>query len=144
MTSAHVKSLLAFVDPEDESALNALETALASMHPTTANDDELDTLFGVFERFPEHDGFGVFWSILHFLEACPGCEAALLRSVTRKPVEFNVMMINRLINGGGGSSGVDALLRRLEHIRDAAETAADVRTSAFRFLNYQRQRLSID
>ena len=55
-------------------------------------------MLGVFERFPEQDGYGVFWGILHALEACDGYEAELLVSVQRKPCEFNVLMINRLLN----------------------------------------------
>ncbi len=141
MTPTTIESLLAFVDPEGDGQLEALDAVLASMDPMTANDAELDALFGIFERFPEHDGFGVFWSILHFLEACPDCESAMLRSVMRKPVAFNVMMINRLINGGGGASGIDALLRLLERIREDAGNTTDVRESAAGFLDYQRQRL---
>lgn len=55
-------------------------------------------MLSVFERFAEKDGYGVFWGILHALEACDGYEPELLASVRRKPCEFNVLMINRLLN----------------------------------------------
>jgi len=60
----------------------------------------IQPLLRIFERFPEADGFGVFWSILHRIEATPGFEPFLLASVKRKPSEFTVMIINRMINGG--------------------------------------------
>ncbi len=54
----------------------------------------------VFERFPEEDGFGGFWALLHVLEASQGYESALVQSVLRQPAEFNVLMIQRLLNAG--------------------------------------------
>jgi len=57
-------------------------------------------MLSLFERFPEQDGYGVFWGIIHVLEACEGYESELLASVQRKPCEFNVLMINRLLNAG--------------------------------------------
>lgn len=71
-------------------------------------------MLGVFERFPEQDGYGVFWGILHALEACEGYELELLASVSRKPCEFNVLMVNRLLNAGVSEiqgQSLDGILR---------------------------------
>src|ERR1700723_1101145 len=55
----------------------------------------VEDLLAVFERFPEDDGAGVFWSILHGLEALTGYEPALVRSVQKRPSEFGVLMVGR-------------------------------------------------
>jgi hypothetical protein len=46
----------------------------------------------VFERFPDHDGYGVMWSVLHGIEAILNYEIELLASVRRLPTEFGVVM----------------------------------------------------
>lgn len=40
-----------------------------------------DVLLGIFERYPESDGYGVFWSIIHGLEALPEFEQRLYQSL---------------------------------------------------------------
>lgn len=61
--------------------------------------DALPTLFGVFERFPEDDGAGVFWSIVHGVEALPYNYGPLLQaSHARTPSEMSTVMIARLAN----------------------------------------------
>jgi hypothetical protein len=54
----------------------------------------------VFERFPDDDGAGVFWSIVHGLEALPGYEHQLLTSISRVPSDMGVTMLGRLLNAG--------------------------------------------
>lgn len=100
MSSTLLEVLHAFTDPENEAQLHALDVAIQALALASCGQAELQVLFDVFERFAEHDGYGVFWSILHMLEVCDGCTSALLASVRRKPCEFNVLMINRLLNAG--------------------------------------------
>ena len=69
----------------------------ASYHP---GKDTVKILLNVFERFPEHDGCRVFWSIVHTLEAIGDYESELVNSIQRQPHEMSVLMLNRLINGG--------------------------------------------
>lgn len=57
-------------------------------------------LLRVFERFPDEDGAGVFWSIVHGLEALSGYEKHLVAAVQRHPTDFTVIMVRRLINAG--------------------------------------------
>ncbi len=64
----------------------------------------LPTLFGVFERFPEDDGAGVFWSIVHGVEALPYNYGCLLReSHGRVPSEMSKIMLARLANSPGAA-----------------------------------------
>jgi hypothetical protein len=95
-----VEALEAFTDPHSEAQLQALDAAVQAINASSCGNTEIDALLGVFERFPEADGFGVFWGILHALEALEGYEPPLFASVQRKPCEFNVLMVNRLLNAG--------------------------------------------
>ena len=56
------------------------------------------TLLGVFERFPESEGCGVFWSIIHGLEALPEFEIDLYQSIKRKPSTCGFTMVLRILN----------------------------------------------
>ena len=58
------------------------------------------TLLRVFERFPRHDGHGVFWSILHVVEHVAGYEPMLVEHVTRTPTEMGLTMLRRLVTAG--------------------------------------------
>ena len=73
----------------------------------------LPDLLAVLERFPEDDGAGVLWSVVHGVESLPGYEPELVRSVQRGPSLLGVAMVGRLINGGvfevGGVSLIDLL-----------------------------------
>ena len=66
--------------------------------------DALPVLFGIFERFPEDDGAGVFWSIVHGVEALPYNYESLLReSYGRVPSEMSKVMLARLANSPGAA-----------------------------------------
>lgn len=56
------------------------------------------TLLAVFSRFPDEDGAGVFWSIIHGLESFDGYEPALLDAVQITPTEMTLIMLNRMLN----------------------------------------------
>ena len=101
--------------------------AIEAFHPSPAHDNwrELDellqaipldlaavpTLLRVFERFPRHDGHGVFWSILHAIESVIGYESILVEHVMHTPTEMGVTMLQRLINSGRTHVGVHELAR---------------------------------
>ena len=85
---------------EDVEQLKSLEALLQLMNPSSLTPEQHRALFGLFERFPEHDGFGIFWSILHMLETSSRYDSFLLESVHRQPTEFNLRMVSRLINSG--------------------------------------------
>jgi hypothetical protein len=60
--------------------------------PTSA----IPVLFRVFERFPDEDGAGVLWSIVHGLERRNDYEVALTDSLARQPSEMGNLMLQRL------------------------------------------------
>lgn len=57
-------------------------------------------IFNLFERFPEEDGAGVFWSALHGMEAVGGYEELLLQYFRRWPSLMTKAMLRRILNSG--------------------------------------------
>jgi len=111
---------------EEVEQLKLLEDLLLEMSPSNLSAEEYCALFGLFERFPDHDGFGIFWSVLHMLEKSPRYESYLLESVQRKPSEFSLRMVARLINGGVtqiGSVGLPSLLKAISTNKAVSESA---------------------
>jgi hypothetical protein len=84
-----------------------LDDLLHALGPITLS--AVPTLLRVFERFPRHDGHGVFWSILHAIEGAPGYEPVLVEHVMRTPTEMGVTMMQRLVNSGVTHVGVHEL-----------------------------------
>lgn len=126
--SAHdiAKSLNKLSSVEDVVQLKLLESLLAELNPTSLTAEQYKALFGLFERFPTHDGHGVFWSIVHLLEKSSRYESFLLESVLRQPTEFNLQMVARLINGGFtqiGSANLPALLKTVSTSPAVSESA---------------------
>jgi hypothetical protein len=115
-----------------EGALNALGNA-----PDTSLC--IPSLLAVFERFPWSDGFGLCWSILHAIEQLPGYEPHLVASVLRAPGEFNLMMVNRLVNGGVSDVGGVSLLGLLDEVARGSRYSEQARDEAREYLDYHGQ-----
>jgi hypothetical protein len=124
-------------EPDDLKVLDLAVTKLfQSGHATAA----IPCLFRLFERFPDKDGFEVFWSVLHGLESLPGYETELLKSVQRKPSEFSVRMVNRILNTGQKHVCDTDLLNLLQQVVDNPTALHSVQTEAKRFIEYQRKK----
>lgn len=128
----------AIVDPESERDLLALKGALAAVPGASDAADCVPALFHVFERFPWSDGFESFWGILHTLEGIPGYESRLVHSVRCCPGEFNLLMINRLLNGGSSEIEGVSLVALLQEVIDRADTSDRARAEATRHLERHR------
>lgn len=103
-----IKAIIQY-QPERDNWLS-LDSLLDRLWATGEAEKGIDALFGVFEQFPDHDGYGVFWSILHGLEALPNYEPALISSLRRQPTQFNVLMVVRILNTGQNNvCGVNGL-----------------------------------
>jgi hypothetical protein len=79
-------------------SLDALLQEAATCAPDLA--PAVEPLLRLFERFPRHDGFEVFWSVIHLVESIPGYESALVDSVKRCPTEMGATMLRRLVRSG--------------------------------------------
>lgn len=78
-----------------------IDALVTELHETNATDaGVVRTLLELFERFPRHDGFEVFWSVLHYLESLPGYESQLISSLQRVPNRMGLIMLRRLSNRG--------------------------------------------
>lgn len=75
----------------------ALDDLLSELWTVGAREGHLPVLFRVFERYPEEDGAGVLWSIVHGVEALPvDYEPALRDSLNRQPSFMGRLMLTRL------------------------------------------------
>jgi hypothetical protein len=128
-----------FTDPHDELQLRLLDELLQSAATQSLGHREYRALFGIFERFPSEDGFGVFWGIIHCMESCNGYEPDLIASVLRKPVEFNILMVNRLLNTGVLDIDGQPLMSVLASVASNPAATRDAKYSAERFISHQRQ-----
>lgn len=59
----------------------------------------------VFERFPDEDGAGVFWNIVHGVEQFNSYEMQLIDSLNRQPSEMGLVMLRRIKNTGAKTVG---------------------------------------
>jgi hypothetical protein len=94
----------------------ALDTLLAELWQTGHPEQAIPELLSVFERYPDEDGAGVVWGVLHGLESLPNYEPELLRSLARQPSEFGIRMLGRLLNAGVKEVAGVSLLSRLQEI----------------------------
>lgn len=75
---------------------DCFEQAFSSPDPT----QYYHAIFNLFERFPDADGAGVFWSALHGMEAAGGYEDLLLQYFRRYPSLMTTTMLRRILNSG--------------------------------------------
>jgi hypothetical protein len=101
VATALISKLSAFTNPRDAAQLQELDAAVSHALAVGLSQSDKAALLALFERFPDEDGFGVFWSILHALEAADDYEHELVASVRRAPNLFNTLMVNRIVNAGG-------------------------------------------
>jgi hypothetical protein len=134
MSLVLVKTLSEFTNPQDEKQLQVLDQAIQAINPEFCCDAEFNALLDIFERFPEPDGLGVFWGVVHALEACNGYEPSLMASVNRKPCEFNVLMINRLLNAGVTEIDGQSLIEVLQKVPSNPTATVKAGIDAHRYL----------
>jgi hypothetical protein len=97
--------------------------------------------FRLFERFPEEDAYGMFWSVLHGIEGLTGYESELIASLRRRPTHFPVLMVNRMLNAGQSSIGDIELIGLLEAVATDDDCLPSVREDARRFVDRDRARI---
>ena len=95
-TKEQVLAEIQAFQPTDRNWLD-LDTLFAELWNIGVSEDALPTLFGVFERFPEDDGAGVLWSIVHGVESLDlDYEIELRASLERMPSFMGDIMLKRL------------------------------------------------
>ena len=127
--------LAAFSDPENPEQLQSLDAAVGQLDaqpPLMA----VEAMLRVWERFPESDGYGVFWSLLHAIECAPGYEVEVVQSLARQPNEFNLRLVSRMRNAGLTQVGGRSLVAVLESIAGDERASAEVRREAMEILEW--------
>ena len=137
MTQLLVESLAMFTDACNESQLRTLDATVSAIEPAACGPREIRAMLALLERFPDEDGFGVFWSILHCLEKCLGYASLAVESAARAPTEFNLIMINRLLNSGVTSVDGQSLLSVLEAAISSNEASINTKEVARNFVDHQ-------
>ena len=107
---------------------------------TDVGEPEFVQLLSIFERFPNADGYESFWSIVHTLEAFPGYEPHLIKSIERTPAELSLTMVNRLLNAGVSEVSGLSLIALLEAVASSSKVDRPVAKAAQGCLSYQAQR----
>lgn len=131
-------ALANLTNPHDEEQLRALEQAATSQGSTPLTTDEIQAVLDLYERFPDEDGHGIFWSLLHAVEASAGYEDALFDSVSRAPGEFNVMLVGRLANAGIVQIAGRDVLALLRAVAERTNVSERARETAKGFLDAPR------
>lgn len=62
-------------------------------------------IYNLFERFPDEDGSGVFWSAVHAMEKIGNYEEQLVHYFRRWPSLMTKIMLTRLKNSGQSTIG---------------------------------------
>jgi hypothetical protein len=135
-----VRAIDAVSAVDDPVQLTALARAVEQFFASPAASRHLEVWFRLFERFPEDDGYELFWSILHGIERQPNYGPLVIASVRRRPSSFPVLMLNRMLNAGQVGIGEQDLLRLLQAADE--QCPPGVRRDAQEFLEHQKRRAS--
>jgi hypothetical protein len=131
-----IQSIEVFIPVDDNwEALDELIEEICALKDERA----ISPLLGLLERYPEQDGYGVFWGIVHGLEAIGGYETKLVASVLSKPHEFSVLMLNRIINSGTKIIADRSVLDILKEISNNNSFTESIREDANEFISYQQE-----
>ena len=134
-----INTLNGITSLESQDDFNQLDETINQLFASKNPKLGISALLEVFERFPSQDGAGTFWSIVHGLESLPGYDLPLIKSVKRQPAEFNLLMINRLLNGGVREIQGLNLLDVLKEVAAKESQTKEIRTKAQHYVEWQQR-----
>lgn len=123
--------------PDDDGDWRRLDVLLDELWQAGSPEQAIPEMLSVFERYPEEDGHGVMWSLVHGLEKLPNYESALLSSLARQPSELGIVMVGRMLNSGVTSVDGVSLLLTLQEISSTA-TSTHIKEIAHSVLSRPR------
>ena len=97
MDTEKVKKFLSQFDAETDD-LELLEEYIDEIWENEQEESFIETLFEVFENNSKHDGYGIFWTILHGIETIPNFEKYVLSSISKQVSDFSLIMAIRILN----------------------------------------------
>lgn len=77
---------------------------------------------------------------MHVLEAQPSFERLVIASIRRKPADFPLLMVNRMLNAGDNAVAGADLLALLRSVAEDEKNPSEARETARGFLEWQEQR----
>jgi len=122
---------------EDPDELQKLDDSIQQLLASENSELGIDALLRVFERFPNKDAYGIFWSIVHGLESLPDYEEKLVESVRRQPSLFGLLMIERMLNAGITQVRGVNLLSILKDVAADESQMDEIREDAREFVEWQ-------
>jgi hypothetical protein len=127
--------------PTDDASDNVhrLNEVLAGFAALPGCERVAPALLGLLERHPTAD-FGTPGPLVNALETQPGYPELLAASLERQPTELTAWMANRLLNTKLPRDERGVWLKRLTVVTSHPKSAASVRDSAIRFLDFQASR----
>jgi hypothetical protein len=134
-----IASIDAVSSVNDVAQLKKLERAMDHFFSLPNAALHLDVWFRLFERFPDEDGYEMFWTILHGIERQPDYEPLVVESVRRFPSQFPILMVNRMLNGGQTHVGPVDLLELLRTVATSESCLESARADAIRFIKHQEE-----
>ncbi len=111
-----------------------LEALLEELWKDGTPQAAIPEMLRVFERFPDDDGAGVVWSIVHGLEALRGYEAQVLTSVRRVPSVMGVTILGRLLNAGCNDINGVPTRHILQEVIARSDAGANAKNTATSFM----------
>ena len=114
----------------------ALNQLLGSIGVISDREYAIEPMFKLMERFPEAD-LGSPGPLVHEIEAMPGYESHLLRSLARRPTSLTVWMVNRILNACASQEDRSKWLAQLRQSAASQGASASARQSAQQFLAFQ-------
>lgn len=98
MDSVLVEKILNF-EPIDGEWI-ALDALFEEVFTCSKPESYYSAIFCLFEKYPNEDGAGVFWSALHGMEKAGNYEVELLESFRKFPNQMSKTMLMRIRNIG--------------------------------------------
>ena len=132
--SSGISRLLAEIETtsslDDAPASTRLEALVQMYFRQPEADRRIEVRFRLYERFPAHDAFGIFWSVLHGLEKQPSCAMKVVEWVRRAPSGFAVRMLSTLSHSGVRELAGTDLVEYMHHVSDHQRGPRSVRDQA--------------
>ena len=102
-------------EPEDGNWL-PLDDLVQEIIISPAPEQTAEAMMGLFERHPEEDGYGIFWTMLREIERFPGYEKTVFESLNRKPSMFSVLMVGRMLTSDRYANEAEFLAGKLRAV----------------------------
>ena len=122
---------------EDQEDMDGLDDMILKLFASGNAELGIDAMLRVFERFQNKVDLYIFWNLVHGLETLPDYEKNLFESIKRKPSEFSLLMVNRILNAGITEVGDVNILDLLKSVAIDESQSDEMRKEAQHFVEYQ-------